>query len=122
MKSARSARRRAKPRSRRRPRQGESERRWPAFARAYHERVIEPKRTEVHAREWISSLERHVPREIWHKPIDRIEAPELLDAVVKAGDPGSALVRDRLRIENVDGSRRTHESARGPRRARSKSS
>jgi hypothetical protein len=33
--------------------------------------------------EWISSLERHVPREIWHKPIDRIEAPELLDAVVK---------------------------------------
>ena len=31
-------------------------------ARAYHERVIEPKRTEVHAREWISSLERHVPR------------------------------------------------------------
>src|SRR5438552_2261730 len=83
MKSARSARRRAKPRSRRRPRQGESERRWPAFARAYHERVIEPKRTEVHAREWISSLERHVPREIWHKPIDRIEAPELLDAVVK---------------------------------------
>jgi len=52
-------------------------------ARAYHERVIEPKRTEVHAREWISSLERHVPREIWHKPIDRIEAPELLDAVVK---------------------------------------
>ena len=61
----------------------ETERRWPAFARAYHERVIEPKRTEVHAREWISSLERHVPREIWHKPIDRIEAPELLDAVVK---------------------------------------
>jgi Arm DNA-binding domain len=27
-------------------------------ARAYHERVIEPRRTELHAREWISSLER----------------------------------------------------------------
>jgi hypothetical protein len=38
-------------------------------SRAYHERVIEPRRTAVHAREWISSLERHVPKEIWHKPI-----------------------------------------------------
>ena len=41
-------------------------------ARAYHERVIELRRTDVHAREWISSLERHVPKEIWHKPIDRV--------------------------------------------------
>jgi len=52
-------------------------------ARAYHERVVEPRRTPTHAREWIGSLERHVPAELWHKPIDRIEAPELLDAVAK---------------------------------------
>jgi len=52
-------------------------------ARAYHERVIEPRRTWIHSREWIASLERHVPSELWHKPIDRIEAPELLDAVAK---------------------------------------
>jgi len=32
----------------------------------------------------IASLERHVPTDLWHKPIDRIEAPELLDAVAKA--------------------------------------
>jgi integrase len=52
-------------------------------ARGYHERVIEPRRTTTHAREWIGSLERHVPKGLWHKPIDRIEAPELLDAVAR---------------------------------------
>jgi integrase len=52
-------------------------------ARRYHEQVVEPRRTSIHAREWISSLERHVPKELWHKPIDQIEAPELLDAVAK---------------------------------------
>jgi len=57
----------------------------PAFrtASAYHEQVVEPRRTPIHAREWIASLERHVPKELWHKPIDRIEAPELLDAVAR---------------------------------------
>lgn len=52
-------------------------------ARAYHERVVEPRRTPIHAREWISSLERHIPEGLWHKPIDQIEAPELLNAVAK---------------------------------------
>jgi len=50
-------------------------------ARAYHERVIEPKRTAIHAREWLSSLERHVPAAIWNKPIDAITPQELLPAV-----------------------------------------
>jgi hypothetical protein len=31
-------------------------------ARAYHESTIEPSRTPVHSREWIGSLECHVPR------------------------------------------------------------
>lgn len=52
-------------------------------ARDYHERVIEPRMTAIHARHWISSLENHVPPEIWHKPIAEIDAPELLTALSK---------------------------------------
>src|SRR2546425_13174232 len=83
MKSARSARRRAKPRSRRRPRQGESERRWPAL------RVrITSASSSLSERRCARANGSHRSSatflgEIWHKPIDRIEAPELLDAVVK---------------------------------------
>src|SRR5688572_21193013 len=52
-------------------------------ARAYHERVIEPQRTIKHAAQWISSLERHVPAELWHKPIGAIGAPELFDGMAE---------------------------------------
>lgn len=51
-------------------------------ARDYHERVIEPTRTDKHAAQWISSLENHIPPAIWHKPIADIEAPELLQAIM----------------------------------------
>jgi integrase len=51
-------------------------------ARAYHERVIEPTRTEKHAAQWISSLENHVPPGLWHKPVHLVEAPELLAALL----------------------------------------
>ena len=47
-------------------------------ARDYHERVIEPVKTGKHSAQWIASLEHHVPDSIWHKPIDQIDAPELL--------------------------------------------
>jgi len=74
-------------------------------ARAYHERVIEPRRTLTHSREWIGSLERHVPTELWHKPIDRIDAPELLDAVatitLKYPETGRR-VRQRLELVFAD--------------------
>ena len=50
-------------------------------ARDYHERVIEPTRTTKHAAQWIASLENHVLRTLWHKPIADIEAPELLRAL-----------------------------------------
>jgi hypothetical protein len=50
-------------------------------ARGYHGTVVEPNRTAVHSREWIASPERHFPSSLWHKPIDRIDAPELLAAV-----------------------------------------
>jgi len=34
-------------------------------ARKYHERVIEPDRTDKHAAQWIASLERNVPETVW---------------------------------------------------------
>lgn len=50
-------------------------------ARDYHERVIEPTRTDKHAAQWISSLENHMPDALWHLPIAEVTAPELLRAV-----------------------------------------
>jgi integrase len=50
-------------------------------ARDYHEREIEPAAKPVHAAQWISSLENHVPAELWHAPIDSITAPALLEAL-----------------------------------------
>lgn len=51
-------------------------------ARDYHERVIEPNRTAKHSLQWIASLENHVPAALWHRPLDEITAPELLDALL----------------------------------------
>ena len=52
-------------------------------AREYHERVIEPTKSDLHAKHWISSLENHVPLEVWGKPIAEIDAPMLLQALSK---------------------------------------
>ncbi|HEX4509571.1 MAG TPA: Arm DNA-binding domain-containing protein, partial [Burkholderiaceae bacterium] len=51
------------------------------WARDYHERVIEPSRTDKHGAQWIASLENHVPASVWHAPIDGITAPQLLEAL-----------------------------------------
>lgn len=51
-------------------------------ARDYHQRVIEPSRTTKHAAQWLASLENHVPPALWHRPIDEIEPPELLAALL----------------------------------------
>lgn len=53
-------------------------------ARSFHEREIEPQKklTEKHKGEWIASLERCVPEELWHRAVDTIDAPTLLDAMV----------------------------------------
>jgi integrase len=50
-------------------------------ARDYHEREIEPVAKPVHAAQWISSLENHVPAAVWHAPIGSITAPQLLEAL-----------------------------------------
>lgn len=47
----------------------------------YFDRVVDPRLTEKHAAQWISSLPHHVPASIWKKPIADIEPPELLAAL-----------------------------------------
>ncbi len=54
-------------------------------ARGYHERVIEPTRTDKHGAQWISSLENHIPASLWNSPIDSITAPALLLALTGVG-------------------------------------
>ncbi len=51
-------------------------------SRDYHERVIEPTKTAKHSAQWIASLENHVPAALWSRPIDEIEPPELLQALL----------------------------------------
>lgn len=48
-------------------------------AREYHEKVIEPARSDKHAKQWIQTLETRVPKSVWNSPIARIEAAELLE-------------------------------------------
>jgi len=71
-------------------------------AREYHEKVIEPNRTTKHSAQWIASLERNVADSIWHKPIDQVEAPELLNCIagLQAKVPETAS-RVRQRLEAV---------------------
>lgn len=71
-------------------------------ARAYHERVVEPIRTDKHSAQWIASLENNVPPAIWHKPITDVTAPDLLDAIaeLQARIPETAS-RVRQRLEAI---------------------
>ena len=52
-------------------------------ARDYHERVVEPTKTAKHGRDWIASLENHMPGSVWNKPIGDVTPPELLEALRK---------------------------------------
>lgn len=67
-------------------------------ARAYHERVIEPKLSAKHGANWIASLEHHIPSSIWHSPIASITAPALLAALstVRSVEPGGARIPETL--------------------------
>jgi integrase len=66
------------------------------YARRYHETQIEPKFNPKYASVWIASLERHMPSEIWYKPIAQVGAVELYEALaaVKRELPETA---DRMR-------------------------
>ena len=66
------------------------------YARRYHETQIEPKFNPKYASVWIASLERHMPSELWCKPIAEVSAVELYEALsaVKRELPETA---DRMR-------------------------
>ena len=79
-------------------------------ARDYHERVIEPNRTDRHGAQWIASLENHVPAALWHAPIESVTAPQLLEALQGAvaherarnvANLGETLRRVRQRLDSV---------------------
>jgi integrase len=52
-----------------------------AVCRQYHENFAEPTLTTKHARQWISSVEQHIPDTILKTPIDEVEAGDLLDVL-----------------------------------------
>ena len=66
------------------------------YTRRYHETQIEPNFNPKYASVWIASLERHVPSQIWHKPIADVGTVELYEALaaVKRELPETA---DRMR-------------------------
>jgi integrase len=64
-------------------------------ARDYHERVIEPTRTTKHSAQWLSSLENHIPADVWSAPVDSVTPPMLLAALLK--------VRPHERARNLKG-------------------
>ncbi len=81
-------------------------------ARDYHEREVErdTKISPRHAAQWISSLENHVPRELWHAPIHTIEPQPLLTGLSKIkphararrhGDLGETVRRILQRLSSV---------------------
>ena len=51
-------------------------------ARDYHERVIEPSRTVKHSAQWLASLENHVNPALWHAPIETVDGPALMLALL----------------------------------------
>jgi integrase len=53
-----------------------------SYAKAYHERHVEPLRTFKHGQQWINSIEQHVPAALLDATLDRITALDLLDGLV----------------------------------------
>ena len=52
------------------------------YAKAYHEKHVEPLRTFKHGQQWINSIEQHVPAALLDATLDRITAIALLDGLV----------------------------------------
>ncbi len=103
-----------------------------SYAKAYHEKHVEPLRTLKHGQQWINSIEQHVPAELLDATLDRITALDLLDSLVpilrKLPETGSriyqrlatifdAAVIDGLRLDNpATPIRRELRKRAGPRR------
>jgi integrase len=52
-----------------------------AVVRQYHEKFAEPVLTTKHSRQWIASVEQHVPAKLLKTPVDSVDAGDLLDAL-----------------------------------------
>jgi len=52
------------------------------YARAYHAAHVEPLQADRHGREWLGSIERHVPAALLDRPIAAVTSIDLLDALV----------------------------------------
>ena len=52
------------------------------YARAYHAAHVEPLRADRHGREWLGSIERHVPAALLDAPITAVAPIDLLDSLV----------------------------------------
>jgi len=103
-----------------------------SYAKAYHEKHVEPLRTLKHGQQWINSIEQHVPAALLDAMLDRITAVDLLDGLVpvlrKVPETGSrvyqrlatifdAAVIDGLRLDNpATPIRRELRKRAGPRR------
>jgi integrase len=61
--------------------QADEQRTLARVARAYHERIEAKFANPKHRAQWINSLEQHVPKSLWMRPIGQIKAAELIDAL-----------------------------------------
>jgi integrase len=89
-----------------------------SYARAYHQKHVEPVRTFKHGQQWINSIEQHVPASLLDTTLDRITAVQLLDELVpilrKVPETGSRIYQRLTTIFNaavIDGLRAENPAA-----------
>jgi integrase len=83
------------------------------YVKTYHENHVEPLRTFKHGRQWLNSIEQHVPAELLDAPLGNITAVELLDKLVpilrKVPETGSRIYQRLATVFDaavIDGLRR----------------
>lgn len=71
-------------------------------ARAYHEKFIEPVKGDKYSADWINSLENHVPKAVWNKPICEVTRADMLDFLIDIQHRMSdTAIRVRQRLNDV---------------------
>ena len=71
-------------------------------ARAYHEKFIEPVKGDKYSADWINSLENHVPKTVWNKPIGEVTRADMLDFLIDIQHRMSdTAIRVRQRLNDV---------------------
>lgn len=71
-------------------------------SRAYHEKFIEPVKPAKFSADWINSLENHVPKGVWHKPIAEVTSADMLDFLIDIQHRmADTAIRVRQRLNDV---------------------